>query len=337
MTIWCGYSMLWVSHGTKAYSPTVQAGPCLSVSMKALMGNWRTWSAFYLSCAGNTNLGAVSSSCCRGYDMALKDPPTYVGLDPALIYGVHDLKRETYQRLLQLIGWMWVTRKSRNPLGTSVEELAERWDIAERTVYHTLQTLAEKDYIGVTYTDSKVHIIKGPRCQDNRPREAVHTQQVAGGDTQHARGAGNHNRPREAASQQDTDLVQAGCTVQAGCANSSVVVVGSTSDDQTESLQLQQTSNSAVQDLMERAGIFGDRAASLASDPWVTEDRVNAWCMQLAGDKTIRSLPAVLYSNLKAHREPPSPKGDDDYWRNFVEQQTRRRYIEGEWADIIEH
>jgi len=269
--------------------------------------------------------------------MTLKDPPNYVGLDPALIYGVHDLKRETYQRLLQLIGWMWVTRKSGKPLGTSIEELAERWDIAERTVYHTLQTLADKEYIQVTYANNQAHIIKVPRCQDNRPREAAHTQHAGRAGTQHARGAGNHNRPREAAEQQESDLVQSACTVQPDCTNSSVVVVGSTSDDHIESLQLQQTINSAAQDLMERAGIFGDKAAALAADPWVTEERVQAWYMQLANDKAIRSVPAVLYSNLKAHREPSQSTNDDDYWEKLADEKRRRRYIEGQWADIIEH
>ncbi len=83
--------------------------------------------------------------------MPLKDPPHYVGLDPALIYGAHDLTAEAYQRLLQLIGWMWVTHRTGKPLGATIAELAERWKIAERTVYYTLKLLSEKGYISTSF------------------------------------------------------------------------------------------------------------------------------------------------------------------------------------------
>jgi len=243
---------------------------------------------------------------------------------------------------------MWVTRKTGNPLGTSVSELAERWGIAERTVYHTLQALADKDYIGVTYAHNRVYISKGQGCHHYTLGEPAHTQQVAGGDEQHAGGAGTQQA--EGVSEQhargagDTNIPQEvvpeSCAVQEGCTYSSgVVVVGSDSDLNSGSLQPQQpTSKSAVQVLMESAGMFEDKAAELAGDAWVTEERVQDWYVQLADDDAVRSLPAVLYSNLKAHREPTRPKDDGDYWRDFVERQNRRRYYtEGKWADIVEH
>jgi len=250
--------------------------------------------------------------------MTLKDPPSYVGLDPALIYGVHDLKRETYQRLLQLIGWMWVTRKTGSPLGTSIQELAGRWDIAERTVYHTLQTLADKDYIAVEYTDSRAYIMKGPRCQtyNNTPGEPDTTTQ----QQQAARGG---NRASRASCLHETGGSRA--TRLHGPTNSSVVVV--VSDDPDCGQPQQQTTTGAAQTAMEAAGMFPDKAAELAADPWVTEQRIGAWLDRLQADPSIRNLPAVLYSNLKHHREAPAQRQARD----------SRRFIEGDFADYVQH
>lgn len=51
------------------------------------------------------------------------------------------------------------------------------------------------------------------------------------------------------------------------------------------------------------AGVFAGPAERLAADPWVTEERIDAWMQQLRGDPAVRSLGAVLYSNLQAHLE----------------------------------
>ena len=72
--------------------------------------------------------------------------------------------------------------------------------------------------------------------------------------------------------------------------------------------------------------MFPDKAAELAADPWVTEARITAWLDRLEADPGIRNLPAVLYSNLKHHREAP-PRATSE----------RRRFIEGEYADYVQH
>ena len=88
--------------------------------------------------------------------------------------------------------------------------------------------------------------------------------------------------------------------------------------------------------MMEAAGMFSDKAAELAADPWVTEDLVEKWVVQLRSDGAIRSVGAVLYSNLKAHREPPEIATDDDYWQKLADRRKREWYTQGEWADIVE-
>ena len=168
--------------------------------------------------------------------MALIDPKSYVSLPPGLIYGAEDLERETYKALLQIVGWMWVCRwwETNQPvhaLRTNIGELARRWGVAERTVYHRLKTLAEKGYLSVEY-GSSLSITLGPRALQHTPQpqpapDAGETNPAAGktstgGDTQQAARGGDtgherwhtqnepqgqqtpavtHNRPREAATQ----------------------------------------------------------------------------------------------------------------------------------------
>jgi hypothetical protein len=78
--------------------------------------------------------------------------------------------------------------------------------------------------------------------------------------------------------------------------------------------------------LCRKHGIWPEPAAILAADPWVTEDRVTRWAALLRADPAVRSLPAVLYSNLKQHHEPPPPENDD-----------QNPFLGGPYADYIEH
>lgn len=67
-------------------------------------------------------------------------------------------------------------------------------------------------------------------------------------------------------------------------------------------------------------------AAHLVADPWVTLARVTRWRELLEGDATVKSVGAVLAANLRAHREPPSPRPSDD----------TRRFIQGRYAEFVE-
>lgn len=66
------------------------------------------------------------------------------------------------------------------------------------------------------------------------------------------------------------------------------------------------------------AGVYPHVADQLAADPWVTEARIEGWIADLRRqqqrpDNNLRSVPAVLVSNLRAHREPPpvtQPRSD---------------------------
>ena len=253
--------------------------------------------------------------------MPLKDPPDYVVLDPALVYGVHNLQRETYQRLLKIIGWMWVTRKSGKPLGTTITELATKWDISERSVYHTLKQLSDKGYIEVSYKGGWAYIVKGPSCTtyNNTPGEpdTISQQAARGGDTESHASSLHEPAP----------LSEGNAKKWRSPNTSSVVVVGSTSGSKDQELQ-QLTSISPVQSALEQAGVFADKASELAADPWVTLSRVEGWVLHLEQDPKVRNVAAVLYSNLKNHREPPAP-----VWPEL----DRHRYIKGESGQYVKH
>jgi hypothetical protein len=111
------------------------------------------------------------------------------------------------QALLQIVGWRWVTKWRERPeekaLRTNIAELAERWKVAERTAYYRLQVLVEKDYLNVHYgTGRRISLTLGPRAIHSTPGEPP-TQAVKDGDTTgHERW--QHDRPREAATQQAT-------------------------------------------------------------------------------------------------------------------------------------
>lgn len=58
-----------------------------------------------------------------------------------------------------------------------------------------------------------------------------------------------------------------------------------------------------VAKLLQACGVFAAPAKELAADPWVTEERVRAWVRQLRADRRVRSVGAVLYTNLRNHLE----------------------------------
>jgi hypothetical protein len=79
-------------------------------------------------------------------------------------------------------------------------------------------------------------------------------------------------------------------------------------------------------------GVYPHVARELAADPWITAERVDAWLRDLREQNrkrpgTIRSVPAVLAANLKAHLEPPSHPSPPD--------NDRRRFTSGPYADWI--
>jgi len=136
--------------------------------------------------------------------MTLKDPSKYVSIPPALIFGADELQRESYKGLLQLVGWMWVTKwwtdnGSSKPLCTSLPELAERWGVAERTVQWRLQQYSDHGFLVVNYgRDGRVTITMGHRALDDnyRPREAANNMQSKSAQPQAARGGETTGRVR---------------------------------------------------------------------------------------------------------------------------------------------
>jgi hypothetical protein len=73
-------------------------------------------------------------------------------------------------------------------------------------------------------------------------------------------------------------------------------------------------------EILSAAGCYQNVVGSLLHDPWVTLDRTERWIADLRTqtkkpEHGIRSLAAVLASNLKEHREPPESKAR---WARFL-------------------
>jgi len=64
--------------------------------------------------------------------------------------------------------------------------------------------------------------------------------------------------------------------------------------------------------------------------------RLSEWLIYLDKQPAVKNPIGLAIRKAEEWADPPRPK-EDDYWRNFVEEQDRRRYIEGKYADIIEH
>jgi hypothetical protein len=86
-------------------------------------------------------------------------------------------------------------------------------------------------------------------------------------------------------------------------------------------------SDSGVLDALSRAGIMGKKRVSLAKLAWVTAESVSAWEAQLKRDKKERYSPGLLISVLESGDPAPKP----------VDKENRRRYIEGPYAEFVEH
>lgn len=276
----------------------------------------------------------------------LIDPPDFVSLAPALIYECDDLARENYKALLQVAGWMWVTKRHKLPLKTTLGELAERWGIKVHAVRTRLQVLSDREYLDARFQDDGMILLQlGPRAlhrtYNNTPGEpATHTPSESGHNntprevaTKYTQGEPGDNTPREVAThtpgEPGDNTPSANCLHSAPgveCKqfalpinNSNVVVVDPILSS-TENQQQQQLIIALVE-----AGVFPDVAPELAADPWVTPDRVERWRAALERNERIKSVGAVLTDNLRHHREPPGPKQD------------RRRYVDGQYADYIVH
>ena len=263
----------------------------------------------------------------------LIDPPDYCALPPALIYDCDDLERENYKALLQLAGWMWVCRRSKRPLRTTITELAARWRIKSSATYTRLRILTRLHYLMACYgPDSTVEITLGPRALhrstgdnnpgepgDNTPGEPADNNPGEPGDNtpgelaDNTQGEPGNDNPGELGNNPRANSLhekQGSCKLfarkPATNSNSDLVVVV---DPDLDRLQQQQTIIAALV----KTGVFSDIAARLAADPWVTEQRIAAWRANLAANPRVKSLGAVLAANLRAHWEPPALPVPDSY------------------------
>ena len=75
--------------------------------------------------------------------------------------------------------------------------------------------------------------------------------------------------------------------------------------------------NQLVAELLQASGVFKAQAQELAEDEWVTVERVEAWVRRLKKDRSVRSLGAVLYTNLRHHLEA-GPAGAKSSWADYV-------------------
>lgn len=225
--------------------------------------------------------------------MGLVDPPKGVWLESWLVYEVDDLERETYRALLQLVGWMWVVRKDGRPLRTTVRELAERWNVGERAVYSRLAAFRERGYLELDIQSGCVSV----RLVHKQTNKQTHSGRAEVRESwDHGDERGDH-----------------GVGAKSGIINS-----GSGSDlDDPETLQ-QTTINRRVQCQLLECGVRPAAADVLARDEWVTVRRVIRWVEALEADDSVRSVPAVLYANLREHWEPPL--GPDEQRREVYRQ-----------------
>ena len=221
--------------------------------------------------------------------MGLVDPPKFVSIPPVLIYGAEDLEREHYKALLQLFGWLWVTKRHGRDLTTTTTELMERWGVAERTVYHRLQRFGELGYLAVRVDGGRCYIRPGPRVAGSEFRaSSLHEGEEVGASSLHY---------------------------------SISSVVGGISDPGDQDQELPTTTiDGELVKLLRLRGVHPGRVERLARDPWVTADRVEAWWVDLVRQEReepgrIRSKSAVLAANLEAHYDPPGLRLCEGYGR----------------------
>ena len=84
------------------------------------------------------------------------------------------------------------------------------------------------------------------------------------------------------------------------------------------------TTNPKLAQILLDAGVYHPLALRIASDPWCTPRCAQAWIQDIRRQMEqpahgIRSLPALLATNLQNHHvPPPEPAPADDSWRRFL-------------------
>jgi len=100
--------------------------------------------------------------------------------------------------------------------------------------------------------------------------------------------------------------------------------------------------DAAVLEQVHKIGVNGKKANDLVRA--YTENgelaelvpRLSEWLIYLDKQPGVTNPIGLAITKTENRMDPPEA-AKDDYWRNFVENQDRRRYIEGKYADIIEH
>lgn len=265
--------------------------------------------------------------------MPLIDPPDYVAIDPILIYKANDLAAESYRRLLQIVGWLWVTRRNEKPLGVTIAELAERWQVAERTAYHTLQALGKAGYLTIHYSRGRTYLERGPRITDSAymPGDLATEQAARGGSHTPGDPATEHNPRAMRLHEQEESCA----TTLHKEPNNYVVDVDLDQNQHHQHIVI----DPAVQQRCTDVGIWPEAARELAGDPWVTEERVRLTAAYFedkrrrgepVGGRPVANVAALVVGSLKSHREPPRD-------RVRCAERDRNRYIEGDYAEFIKH
>ena len=186
--------------------------------------------------------------------MALIDPPRYVSVPPALIYGCEDLEREHYKALLMVVGWLWVTKRHGGDLTTTINELMERWGVAERTVYHRLQRFGELGYLGVRVQGGRCYLRLGARALGEAKGAETAPLQGEGGALRQAQGGASRLH---------------GASSLHGINNTVGGGSGFDVDDLDQELPTT-TINAELLKTLKLRGVHPRKAEALAADPWVT-------------------------------------------------------------------
>lgn len=234
--------------------------------------------------------------------MPLTDPPTYVSLPPSLIFHADDLERETYKALLQIVGWMWTTKwwqAGASAFHTTIAELAERWGIAERTVYYRLQVLHEKEWLLVTHKSGRVTISLGPRARYTPRTESAarDTQQDTQTDssTTGREMRQHNNRPRDAAdsAQQDTQTHSSTTGREMRQTDRPRDAANTTQDTDAEQSEKSSCKQLAREDAARASSLHGSINSS-CSDPDSIEDSFPNGSEQLQTTNSARVLERLL-------------------------------------------
>lgn len=235
---------------------------------------------------------------------------------------------------MQIIGWMYKT-KDKDTYRLQIEDVAAHWKVSPRTAYYTLQMLGSKGYLTIHYSRGWTYLKKGPRITDHNtsmPGEPVNANMP--GELANTPGEPEHNTIHKSCA---TPLheTEPGATSLHSAPNNVVV------DDlvsRVEKQQQQNTINATVQRHCVKRGFWAEVALELASDPWVTEQRVDCALAVfqdkkdrgiMIGGRAVGSVHALALSSLRSHIEQEMPENE--------EVRFRRRFIEGEYASYIEH